>query len=96
MRVLLTPEAQVELREATAWYAERSPSAAAGFVAAYKHAKAQVAKLPRTWLEVEPGVRRVLFRRYPYVLLYSLEEGHALVLTVGHGHREAGYWHGRR
>jgi plasmid stabilization system protein ParE len=95
MRVLITPEAQLELREATDWYAERSPKAAAGFVVAYKHAKSQIADLPRTWPEVEPGVRRVRFRRYPFSLLYSLESNHALVLTVAHDHREPGYWHGR-
>lgn len=65
MRVRLTPEAQLELREATEWYAERSPRAVAGFVAAYKHARALIADLPHTWPEVEPGIRRVLFRRYP-------------------------------
>jgi len=96
MRVRLTPEAQLELREATEWYAERSPRAVAGFVAAYKHARALIADLPHTWPEVEPGVRRVLFRRYPYALLYSLESDHALVLTVAHQHRQWGYWHGRR
>lgn len=96
MRVRLTPEAQLELREATKWYAERSPSAAAGFVAAYKHARALIADLPHTWPEVEPGIRRVLFRRYPYALLYSLEADHALVLTVAHQHRRWGYWHGRK
>lgn len=46
MRVRLTPEAQLELREATEWYAERSPRAVASFVAAYKHARALIADLP--------------------------------------------------
>ena len=96
MRVRLTPEAQLELREATQWYADRSPSAAAGFVVAYKHARAQIADLPRAWPEVEPGILRVLLRRYPYSLLYCLESDHALVLTVAHQHREWGHWHGRK
>lgn len=95
MRVLLTPEARDELREATEWYAERSPSAAAGFVEAYKHARARISELPATWPEIEPGIRRVLLRRFPYALLYALDGDHALVLAVMHHSRRPGYWRGR-
>lgn len=95
MRVTLTPEARVELREATKWYAERSPNATAKFVEAYKHARAQISEMPHTWPEIEPGFRRVLFRRFPYALIYTLEVDHALVLAVMHHSRRPGYWRGR-
>ncbi|MEM7152687.1 MAG: type II toxin-antitoxin system RelE/ParE family toxin [Myxococcota bacterium] len=93
--VALTPEARDELRRATSWYAERSPTAAALFVEAYKLARSRISELPTAWPELEPGIRRVSFRRFPYGLLYTIEPDHILVLAVMHQKRQPGYWRGR-
>ena len=96
MRVVLGPEARVELREATEWYAARSPDAARRFVAAYKHAKALIAGAPEQWGEVEPVVRRVLFDKFPYSLLYVVEQRRVVVLVVKHHRRHPDYWKDRK
>jgi hypothetical protein len=50
---------------------------------------------PRAWTEIEPGVRRVVLRRFPYALIYAIKPQEILVLAVAHHSREPGYWHGR-
>ena len=95
MRVVLTAEARDELREATQWYALRSPRAAHAFFNAYKHARGLIGSEPERWAEIEPGVRRVLLPKFPYSLLYALEGGRAVVLAVKHDKRHPDYWRDR-
>jgi plasmid stabilization system protein ParE len=47
---------------------------------------------PDRWAEIEPGIRRVLLRGYPYALLYSLEDKRVLILAVKHHRRHPDYW----
>lgn len=92
MRVVLTAEAREELREATKWYAQRSRRAAEHFVHAYKHARELIQGEPERWAEIEPGIRRVLLQKYPYSLLYAIEDDTAVVLAVKHHKRHPDYW----
>ncbi|HVI00647.1 MAG TPA: type II toxin-antitoxin system RelE/ParE family toxin [Enhygromyxa sp.] len=95
MRVVLTAEARQELREATQWYAVRSSRAAQRFVAAYKNARQLIQDGPEQWAEIEPGVRRVLLRKFPYSLLYAVEDDKLVVLVVKHHKRHPDYWRER-
>ena len=95
MRVVLALEAREELREATQWYAERSAPVARRFVAAYRHARDLVAQSPERWPQLEGDIRRVGFSKFPYSLLYVVEQDRVLVLAVKHDRRRPGYWRGR-
>jgi toxin ParE1/3/4 len=96
MRVILGPGVRTELREATDWYAGQSPDVARRFLADYRRTKALVAEAPQRWPEVEPGVRRVLFDKFPYALLYVVEERRVVVLVLKHHKRHPDYWKNRR
>ncbi|MGJ5632303.1 hypothetical protein [Nostoc sp. CALU 1950] len=41
-------------------------------------------------------VRRCMTRKFPYGILYTIEQDYILVLAVMHCSREAGYWKSRR
>ena len=58
MKIILAPEARAELREATDWYAQKSPDVARKVAAAYKLAKRLIAEAPMRWPEIEPDVRQ--------------------------------------
>lgn len=95
MRVLLVAEARSELREATEWYATRSLIAARRFVDEFRRVKGLVAETPMQWVEIRPGVRRILFRKFPFALIYTVEGGCVRVLAVKHHKRRPQYWLGR-
>lgn len=42
--------------------------------------------------EIEPGLRRSLLARFPYGLIYTVEEQSVIVIAVAHLHREPRYW----
>jgi plasmid stabilization system protein ParE len=91
----LAPEAEQEARDAFVWYQERNPAAAAQFENEIAHAMDRIVEFPLAAPEIESGVRRLLLRRFPYALLYAVEPGRILVLSVMHLRRKPGYWHNR-
>ncbi len=95
MRVVLTVEASAELREATAWYTARSREVGRRFVAAYKRSRGLIAEAPARWMELEPGIRSLPLERYPYSLIYVIEDNHALVLAVMHQRQHPDSWRDR-
>lgn len=93
-RVLLDPSAEDEVGEAKAWYARRNRDAATRFVQDLRHAVSTVAEAPERWVEVEPGVRRFVLRKFPYSIIYAVEQDCVLILAVAHHRRE--HWRDRR
>ena len=90
------PEALLEYAETTIFYVhKRSASVAAGFVEAVESAVRSIVVAPDRWRVVEePGIRRYVFRRFPYVLYYhwDAEQKFVTIFAVMHCSRKPGYW----
>lgn len=90
------PDALLEYAEATTYYlSEVSADVATRFVAAIESALASILDAPDRWRVVEePGIRRYVFKRYPFVLYYRWDAGRNFVtiFAVMHCSREPGYW----
>lgn len=95
MRVFLVPEARKELRDATEWYAARSRVAARRFIDEYTRVKGLAAHAPLQWLEIQPGVHRVLFKKFPFALIYAVEGSQIRVLAVKHHKQHPDRWRSR-
>jgi plasmid stabilization system protein ParE len=77
-KIIFDRDAETDAENARRWYASRNPVAAKRFVAALRAAIRLVKQSPERWPELEPGVRRVLLRRFPYAVIYSVRPDHAL------------------
>jgi toxin ParE1/3/4 len=95
VRIIVHPQAQIELVEAIEWMAERSPERAIAFRQAYTKAHRRISENPEWFPQVEPGIRRALIQRFRYSVLFALREDHALILVVMHQHRDPDYWRDR-
>jgi plasmid stabilization system protein ParE len=84
-----------EAEAAALWYAERSPRAARAFDAELTAAVARIAGAPLRWRRHVHGTRRVVLRRFPYLVIYRVDAARVLIVAVAHGHRRPGYWRGR-
>lgn len=77
--------AESEARSAFLWYMARNPRAAERFQAAFEECIDAIAEAPERFAEVEPGIRRrLLFRRFPYAVLYRVIRNEVLVVAVMH------------
>jgi hypothetical protein len=51
---------------------------------------------PKAWPVLEGDVRRCLVSRFPYGVLYSVEQGELFILAIMNLHRDPDYWNDRR
>ncbi len=90
------PDALLEYAEATTYYLrEATPEIAGRFIATVESAVASILNAPDRWRIVEePGIRRYVFDRYPYVVYYRWDGARDFVtiFAVMHCSREPGYW----
>jgi plasmid stabilization system protein ParE len=47
---------------------------------------------PYAGMQLEPEIRRFLFTRFPYSLIYGIDEKTIVVIALAHQHREPNYW----
>lgn len=96
MRYVFHPEAIAEYAEAVQYYAERRAEVAQAFIDAVEDAIYRIRETPTRWGVIDEDVRRSLTRKFPYGILYTLEQDYILILAVMHCSREPGCWKNRR
>ncbi|MEQ9482954.1 MAG: type II toxin-antitoxin system RelE/ParE family toxin [Coleofasciculus sp. F4-SAH-05] len=62
------------------------------FINAVEETIFRIVDSPTRWAFVEEDIRRCLTRKFPYGILYTVEENYILIVAVMHCSREPGYW----
>ena len=96
MSFRLHPEAERELHEAVDYYEDVEPGLGYDLSVEIYSAIQRAVAYPHAWPVLDDEIRRALVRRFPYGVLYSVEEGTLLIVAIMNLHREPGYWKGRR
>jgi toxin ParE1/3/4 len=96
MKYVFHPEALAEYAENVQYYAEQRTEVAQAFINAVEDAVYRVRESPTRWTVLDEDVRRCLTRKFPYGVLYTIEQDYILILAVMHCSREPGYWKSRK
>jgi plasmid stabilization system protein ParE len=96
MRVVFTRYARLELRDATVFYELELPGLGRQFKEEVKKAILRVVAYPEAWSIERNEVRKCILHRFPYKILYSVEEDHILIIAIAHQHRKPDYWIDRK
>jgi plasmid stabilization system protein ParE len=94
-RVRFFLEASEEIEGAANWYGRRSPAAQATFLREIDHAITAILDAPQRWTSYIDGTRRYVFRKFPYSVVYFVDDGMVLIVAVAHDKRRPGYWRRR-
>lgn len=94
-RVRVRSNASAEFAEATGWYAERSPRAAARFVTAVEAAFEVLRDGAHRFPVILLDIRRVGVPRFPYSLYFKIRGGDCFVIAILHGRRHPRRWQSR-
>jgi len=92
MKVIFTKLAKQELEDAARYYEMEFAGLGSRFKKEIRKAALRIAEYPHAWAVERGEVRKSLLHKFPYKLLYSVEEDHILVLAVAHQHRRPDYW----
>ena len=92
MRVIFSKLAELELDDATRFYELEFDGLGTRFREEVRKAVMRISEYPKAW-SIETGdVRKCLLHKFPYKVLYSVEEDHIFVIAVAHQHRQPDYW----
>ena len=93
----LTPQADAELSEAVAFCAQQfSAAVAENLLASFELKLRLIAEFPGVGTETSKGRRLFPLGRYPYSILYRVENGLVQVSAIAHHSRRPGYWDKRK
>ncbi len=95
MHIRFLASAENEMLEAAAYYEFRVRSLGGNFLDIVEVAVNEIAEDPFLWMEIHPGIRRRLIRRFPYSVLYSIYENEIVIIAVMHHKQRPKYWLGR-
>jgi plasmid stabilization system protein ParE len=93
----LHPEAQADLREAAEFYRQQAGAALSqSLFAEFEHAVGLLLRYPGLGAVWRYGKRRIVMRRFPFSVIYTVVEAEIRILAVAHHSRRPGYWRGRK
>ena len=100
LRVRILEEAANEAIAAASWYDTERPGLRLEFeqsldAALDLHEEDMAPLVPVPGAPGEFGAKRLLLRRFPYVIVVHESEDGYLVVAVAHQHRRPGYWKDR-
>ena len=90
------PDAKTEFFAAIEYYEREEAGLGFDFSVEVFSAIQNIVDYPTAWSMVGSDVHRCLVNRFPYGVLYSIEEKQIYILAVMHLHRDPDYWKERR
>jgi plasmid stabilization system protein ParE len=84
--------AQQEVDEAVVRLDEKVEGKSVDFLDELDRVVRLIKAYPLAFPEVELEIRRCLFARFPYSLIYGVDGETIVVIAVAHSHREPLYW----
>lgn len=90
--VLIGDEAREEIREACRWYESQQSGLSSDFVAELGVAIKTIAERPRSFPIIGHNARRILLRRFPYLVLFAEDDNAIGVVGVFHTARDPATW----
>lgn len=93
---VLTPEAELELLDAASFCrAQFGPVAADNFLATFESKVGLIADFPGVGTATSKGRRLYPIGRYPFSILYKIEDGVVRISAIAHHGRRPAYWQKR-
>ena len=87
--------AENEITETAVWYEAQRPGLGAEFLEEVHAAAGRAREAPGLFPQIHGAMRRVLLRRFPYILVVEENGDEIVVLACIHGHRDPEVWRSR-
>jgi plasmid stabilization system protein ParE len=92
MNIRFLSLADQEVADIVQWYDQQSEGLGRAFLDELDRVVRLVRAYPLIATEIEPEIRRFLLSRFPYSLIYGLDQETLVVIALAHQRREPRYW----
>jgi plasmid stabilization system protein ParE len=93
--LIIRPEAEDDIDQAFRWYELQSIGLGTRFLGAVEEGLKQLQDHPTSYQVIHEPVRRLLLKRFPYALLYTIVEGRLIVIACFHAKQSPEIWKSR-
>ena len=92
MNIILIPPADKELSEAIDYYNDQLAGLGEQFYTCFLDTVGYISQTPEVWKKIGANTRRINIKRFPYLILYMLDEKDILITCIAHQHRNPTYY----
>lgn len=93
--LIVNPEAEADLAEARTWYEGQRAGLGDVFLASVEDIFARLQRTPELFGKVFQDLRLTRVRRFPYVVIYRIDDDQITVIAVYHTSRDGRGWQRR-
>jgi len=90
------PDAETELSHAVAYYEELQKDLGLAFAQEIFDTIQRIIEFPEAWQPITTKSRRCLTNRFPFGVIYQIQEDAIVIIAVMHLHKEPNYWKNRK
>ncbi len=90
-KIFIKPIVFLDLDEALLWYESEQKGLAMRFYQSFENAIERINRNPHAFSDVTPGVKRILLKKFPYKVFYTISENKIFVLGISHAKRSNSY-----
>ena len=91
-RVKVAAIAESDIRDVMLWYGERNEIMSEAFRAEVFDVIDRIGESPLNKSADDQGDRRRILHRFPYSVVYDIQENTVRILAITHHRRQPGYW----
>lgn len=92
MKFFFHPEAEEEFNKAIDYYEECKRGLGYDFALEVYSTIRNILDYPKAWPVLEKDIHRCQTRRFPYGVIYSIDNNRIHILAIMHLHRKPNYW----
>jgi len=93
--IIFHPDTVLEIKSSYEWYQNQAEGLGDDFIEELESAYEAIAEHPRTWPKFTKNCRRFLLSKFPFSVIYQVNNNSTFVLAIMHNSRKPGYWEGR-
>ena len=86
------PEANSDLNQAVDYYEDCQSDLGREFLDEVEAVIKRILLHPTAWSRLSRRTRRCLTNRFPYGIIYQVQENHVRIIAVAHSHRRLDFW----
>lgn len=92
MKIEILEIARMEFEEAKEFYEIEQSGLGARFEDEIRNSLLRIQQFPQAWQFERREIRRYILHKFPYKILYSIQDDKIVVLAFAHLHRKPDYW----
>lgn len=92
LKLIINPEAEADLSEARRWYEEKRAGLGDRFLMSVEAVFDRICRHPELHAIVYRDLRMALVRRFPYAVIYRVDDDQITVIAVYHARRNQRGW----